>query len=316
MPQPGLTTGSQVSDFATVVFDANPPISTPAWTNTIDNTAPMSQVAPLPPTEPQPTFTLNWSGTDIGAGIQGYTIYVSDNGGPYSVFLTNTSLLSASFAGQPGHAYGFFSIATDLVGNVEPLKTTADTTTMVVNNPTTYTISGNISLAGGAGLPSVAVSVTGSATASTTTDVSRNYSLTLAGGGSYVITPALGGYSFTPANANVPALSANQSANFTASPTSVNYTISGQALGPAGTPLVDVTVNLNGSASASTLTDSSGSYSFSVAAGGPYTLTPSLSGFYFYPYPPSVTINTVNANQTINFRGPFQQILTTTGIPT
>jgi hypothetical protein len=57
--------------------------------------------------------------------------------------LTNSTLTSTSFTGQAGHTYGFYSIAQDVVGNIEAPKTTADATTQVVggdNTPPTITI--------------------------------------------------------------------------------------------------------------------------------------------------------------------------------
>ncbi|MGH7868783.1 MAG: DUF7619 domain-containing protein, partial [Candidatus Dormibacteraceae bacterium] len=41
-PKQGLSTGTQIQNQATVVFDANAPISTPTWLNTLDNTPPTS----------------------------------------------------------------------------------------------------------------------------------------------------------------------------------------------------------------------------------------------------------------------------------
>lgn len=136
MPKQGLSTNTQIQNQATVVFDVNVPINTPTWTNTIDNTPPTSQVTALPATEFSPSFPVAWSGTDVGAGIQDFTIYASDNGGPFTAFQTNTTATSATFTGQLGHTYGFYSIARDLVGNVEGAKTAAEATTQVTTDTT------------------------------------------------------------------------------------------------------------------------------------------------------------------------------------
>jgi hypothetical protein len=66
-----------------------------------------------------------------GSGIRGFTIYVSDNGGPFIPWLVNTTLTSATYAGQPGHSYAFYSVATDNAGNVEPTPTGPQATTIV-----------------------------------------------------------------------------------------------------------------------------------------------------------------------------------------
>jgi hypothetical protein len=129
-----VATGTIISNQATVVFDGNAAMNTPTWGNTIDNTAPTSQVGALLATEPLSGFTVNWSGTDIGSGIQDFTIYASDNGGPFMAWQQNTTSTSATFTGQLGHTYGFYSIARDLVGNVEVKSSVAEATTSVPTN--------------------------------------------------------------------------------------------------------------------------------------------------------------------------------------
>ena len=75
---------------------------TPVWLNTLDNTPPVSQVLPLPGRQLCPNFNVQWSGTDIGWGIGSYTIYVSDNGGQFTPWLTNTTATSGTYNGQVG----------------------------------------------------------------------------------------------------------------------------------------------------------------------------------------------------------------------
>jgi hypothetical protein len=133
-PKPSLATGTQVSDQGEVVFDALPAEMTVVWTNALDNTLPTSQVSALPPTESCADFKVAWSGNDVGSGVQNFTVYVSDNGGTFAPWLTNTTLSSSVYQGQVGHTYGFYSIAMDLVGNVEPGKNTAEATTQVTSN--------------------------------------------------------------------------------------------------------------------------------------------------------------------------------------
>ena len=129
-PKSSLTTGTPITNQASVVFDTNAPILTPTWLNTMDVNPPVSSVAALPSTESSTCLNLSWSGTDVGSGIVTYTIYVSDNGGPYTLFLTQTTTTSVTFRGQPGHNYRFYSVAQDGAGNVES-KSTADTSTTV-----------------------------------------------------------------------------------------------------------------------------------------------------------------------------------------
>lgn len=127
-----LATGTAVGNQATIVFDANGSISTPAWSNTIDATSPTSSVSPLPATETLQSFAVSWQGSDVGSGVQDFTVYVSDSGGAVVPWLSHTTSNQATFIGAPGHTYGFYALARDVVGNVEDGKTTTEATTTVL----------------------------------------------------------------------------------------------------------------------------------------------------------------------------------------
>ena len=93
---------------------------------------PVSHVSSLPIAEFSAFFVVQWSGTDSGGpGIANYTVYVSDNGGPFTAWLTATTATGATFTGASGHRYGFYSIASDAAGNVESPKSVADAITYV-----------------------------------------------------------------------------------------------------------------------------------------------------------------------------------------
>ena len=132
MPKAGLATGTEVPNQASIVFDVNPPLLTPQWLNTLDNSKPVSQVQALAATQNSASFLVEWSGTDEGAGIRDYTIYVSDDGGPFTPWLIQTTGASANFVGLGGHNYSFYSLARDLTGNVEETKTAGEAGTLVV----------------------------------------------------------------------------------------------------------------------------------------------------------------------------------------
>ncbi len=140
-PEPGLPSGTQITGQSSIVFDENAAMETPQTLNTVDVTPPTSSVSPLPATESQKSFNVSWSGQDLnpdssaGSGIGSYTIYVSDNGGPFTPWLTATALTYATFTGANGHTYGFYSIATDNVGNVEATPGSAQATTTVESVP-------------------------------------------------------------------------------------------------------------------------------------------------------------------------------------
>ena len=130
-PKNNLATGTAIRNRASIVFDVNPPILTPERLNTIDLTNPASSVVPLAAAQSTATFTVNWTGSDVGSGVRDFTIFSSDNGGPFTPWLAQTSQTQAAFPGQPGHRYGFYSVARDLTGNSEAAKASAEATTTV-----------------------------------------------------------------------------------------------------------------------------------------------------------------------------------------
>jgi RHS repeat-associated protein len=147
-------TGNTISAQANVVFDTNAPLATPTYVNTIDADPPSSTVL-LPPVETSDTFPVNWAGSDGGgSGIASYDVFVSTNGGAFMPFMTGTTATSASFTGVSGDSYGFYSVATDNVGNIQATPTAAQATTLVAaptqfisfdaNHPATYIDSAGI----------------------------------------------------------------------------------------------------------------------------------------------------------------------------
>jgi hypothetical protein len=130
MPKSTLTTGQVVANRASIVFDANAPILTPTWANAIDATPPVSAVTPLPTETDTLAFRVNWGGSDIGSGLRDFTIHVSTDAGPDSVWLAGVSYTTALFVGQGGHTYTFYSVARDsaLREEVAPPQPDAQTT--------------------------------------------------------------------------------------------------------------------------------------------------------------------------------------------
>ena len=124
----GQPAGTEIRNQARIVFDVNPPIDTPEWLNTIDKSKPTSAVKALPESTDSSEFRVTWSGTDTGAGIETYSIYVSEEGGPFRLWL-QTSATSAFFQGRPGSTYSFYSVALDGAGNSEAAPGPADAST-------------------------------------------------------------------------------------------------------------------------------------------------------------------------------------------
>ncbi len=97
----------------------------------IDKTKPVSHVNALAGTQNAFSFPVSWAGADSLSGIQGFTIYVSDNGAPFTSWLTNTTATQATFTGSNGHKYGFYSMAIDRAGNIESSRPVAEATTVI-----------------------------------------------------------------------------------------------------------------------------------------------------------------------------------------
>jgi hypothetical protein len=84
---------------------------------------------PLDALQSSIVFNVNWAGTDTGSGIQKYNVFVSENGGPFALWLSGTTSTSSAFIGQPGKSYSFYSVSRDGAGNLEPDKTAAESFT-------------------------------------------------------------------------------------------------------------------------------------------------------------------------------------------
>ena len=108
--------------------------------------------------------------------------------------------------------------------------------------PPTYTISGQVTENGNA-LSNVSITLSGSASASTTTDSSGNYSFTnLDSGGNFTLTPSLANHTFDPSSSSINNLSADQTVNFVGT-ASCSYSVpNGSSVTPSiGTYSVAVT---------------------------------------------------------------------------
>ncbi len=144
MANQAASTGTVIYAQATVDFYSQPSIDTPQIFNTIDTGSDLtSTVAALPAVQNSPTFNVSWAGSDNAAGsaVSDYTVYVSDDGGPYTSWLEDTDLTSAPFTGQDGHTYSFYSVAADNAGNLQPTPSAPQVTTTVETSGTPPTSS-------------------------------------------------------------------------------------------------------------------------------------------------------------------------------
>lgn len=124
-----VATGTVIKNKASIVFDVNAPIETPEVSNTIDKTPPVSAVTSADVDDACDTsITVNWSGTDEGSIIADYSVFVSVNGGAFTLWQEDTTETSAVYAGTSGNTYAFYSVARDIVEHVEAVPAAADVT--------------------------------------------------------------------------------------------------------------------------------------------------------------------------------------------
>ncbi|HRZ54218.1 MAG TPA: cadherin-like domain-containing protein [Candidatus Paceibacterota bacterium] len=116
----------------TLIYEELPPL---------DISAPISAVKPLPASSAR-SFAVTWAGEDVdGSAVAAYDIYVSDNGGPFASWLTNTRFTGGQYTGQMGHTYAFYSRAKDAAGNLEPAPVSPDASTLVAFETTAPQVS-------------------------------------------------------------------------------------------------------------------------------------------------------------------------------
>lgn len=155
-PVLGLTTGTEIRNIGFITFDRlaggptfrtdlsdlhdpnSPPSPDRQALVTIDSDGPSSSVQALATSTTSDLFPVSWLGTDVGAGISSYDIYVRTGGGSWLLWLENTPETTADFRGEYGRSYGFISVAQDGAGHGEipPAGgTPADASTTLVAGP-------------------------------------------------------------------------------------------------------------------------------------------------------------------------------------
>lgn len=116
--KPGLADGTKLRNQASIVFDTNAPIETPVWENIIDYTLPTAQVAVA--TADNKEFAFTFSGSDSGAGIWMYALYLRYPGTDEWLLLRD-GIEQADFSYEAPEALPagtmFAVLATDGAGN-------------------------------------------------------------------------------------------------------------------------------------------------------------------------------------------------------
>ncbi|HKJ90005.1 MAG TPA: RHS repeat-associated core domain-containing protein, partial [Oceanipulchritudo sp.] len=121
-----LSNGDLIENKASIVFDENDPIVTNTVVNRIDSEPPSSRVEE-PSFETATLFDVVWSGDDAGgAGVAGYDVYVSVDGGPFIPWLEDTLETTAVYSGELDKRYAFYSVAKDGLGHEESKEPQAE----------------------------------------------------------------------------------------------------------------------------------------------------------------------------------------------
>ncbi|MEW6608138.1 MAG: hypothetical protein AB1414_11955, partial [bacterium] len=131
-----LSSGTEVRNKASIIFDFADPVETPTSTTVVDLDVPSSKVNTLSPYQTSTTFLVSWIGQDTVGTISYYTIYVSENNGSYTCWLNGTRAVSADFKGVYGNSYAFYSLAEDTVWQVESPPAQPDARTII--SPLSY----------------------------------------------------------------------------------------------------------------------------------------------------------------------------------
>lgn len=115
----GLADGTKITNRASIVFDNEAAIMTPTWSNTIDDTKPVSEMVSIVEVN-DTVIQLNWQGSDNATELWKYTLAVQvGENGVWSEILTDTLATSCMLRYYRDIDYGFCVLATDSAGNVE-----------------------------------------------------------------------------------------------------------------------------------------------------------------------------------------------------
>lgn len=162
-----------------------------------------------------------------------------------------------------------------------------------------FSLSGRVKDEQGSAMANVTVTLSGSQSVTTKTDLNGDYIFAnLPTSGQYTVTPAKEFYVFDSPQETFVTPSGDRIANFTAN---LNTRIVKGTIKAGTTPLAGVTVTLSGSANGTAVTDNAGAYSFTLERGGNYTFTPAKAHYTFEPASRSVT--DLRADTQLDFGG-------------
>lgn len=138
IPVSSAQTKDSITATARIIFDTEETIETNTWLNIIDAGIPNSIVNTVSAIDGN-TAHIVWSGQDDinGVGIEYFDLYVSQDSGPFRLCQSRINANSYDFQGPSNSSYKFFTIATDLVGNKEPSKSSATNSIFLGVSPPT-----------------------------------------------------------------------------------------------------------------------------------------------------------------------------------
>ena len=115
-----FTDGTEIPNRASIIFDANDPIMTPVWTNTVDAVSPTSQVTGVEQINDS-IVRLHFDGSDERSGVWKYELYAQygEESAWWRMAECNADSSYVDFRFDEGIDYGFCVLATDSAGNVE-----------------------------------------------------------------------------------------------------------------------------------------------------------------------------------------------------
>jgi hypothetical protein len=220
-------------------------------------------------------FVTRINATALGAASLLNSTYL---GGSYYDYANGIAVDSA------GNAYvtGFtFSYDFPVLNEYQTYRDYDDAFVTKLIKSNTISVSGRVTSGGTTGLGGVTMTISGSQTGTVVTSSNGSYTVELAPGGNYTITPYYGGLTFTPLQQSFTTLRADR--------TNVNFTIppvnlSGKVTTDTGAGVADVTMTLMGDTTRTVNTASDGTYSFTnLPLQVYYTLAPSKTDYIFDP---------------------------------
>lgn len=131
-------TRDTISAIANIIFDSNDTVPTNLAKNMIDALPPTSHLISHTQVPNTLTTRLHWNGQDDtgGCGVASYSLYLSINGRPYSLYRSGITDTSFLFAAARDTLYCFFIAAKDSVNNEESLKNNCELSVVLSDSGT------------------------------------------------------------------------------------------------------------------------------------------------------------------------------------